>query len=483
MNLQPAPPASLTSLSKYPSFLSPPLLILPLICVISFGAAARAATIIDPDPERSSTEFGHAIVSIGDLTGDGVPDLAVGAPFQDGDFVSTDVSYGNPQNVGKVYLVDGATHAIFNQLTDPEFDLVQDQHFGGQIGASLAAVGDLDGDGMTDIIAGVPHHIGEPDAKEEILGGKALVFSGETGALLFTLEDPTEEEDGRFGAAVAALGDVDNDGVADLLVGVPGKDIGGEDGVPNVGLAYVFSGGTGGLIRTVNHPDFGGAEAGAGFGSALANAGDIDHDGVSDMIIGAPGEGHVFVFSGATGTQIFDIASPTADAIPSFGFAVDGGKDFNRDGTPDLVIGAPLSRGLRGAAYVFNGSTGSLLRKLKPAVTQTFARFGASVLASDDITGDGQPDIIVGAPDQNVNGLTHAGEVFVINGRNGKVFQSLTAASPQSGARFGSALSSADFDGDGKSTAIVGVPDQTINLDGGTGMIVTHVQMGQVEIQ
>jgi hypothetical protein len=191
----------------------------------------------------------------------------------------------------------------------------------------------------------------------------------------------------------------------------------------------------------------------------------------------------VFVFSGATGTQILDIASPAADAIPSFGFAVDGGKDFNRDGTPDLVIGAPLSRGLRGAAYVFNGSTGSLLRKLKPAVTQTFARFGASVLASDDITGDGQPDIIVGAPDQNVNGLTHAGEVFVINGRNGKVFQSLTAASPQSGARFGSALSSADFDGDGKSTAIVGAPDQTINLDDGTGKIVTHVQMGQVEIQ
>jgi hypothetical protein len=138
-----------------------------------------------------------------------------------------------------------------------------------------------------------------------------------------------------------------------------------------------------------------------------------------------------------------------------------------------------LSNKLRGAAYTFNGSTGQLLRTLKPSVRQNFARFGASVFASDDITGDGKPDIVVGAPDQNVNGFTHAGEVFVFNGGTGRVFQSLTSASPQSGARFGLAVSSADFNGDGKNTAIVGTPDQSlVTLDS-----VTHVQIGQVEIQ
>jgi len=459
-------------------------IILPCVCVIGLVSAAGARTFTDPDPEVSSTEFGHAIVVIGDVTGDGIPDLAVAAPFQDGDFTSTAMGYGDPQNVGKIYLVDGATFNVFNQLTDPEFDLIQPQHFGGQLGGSLAVIADINGDGIKDIIGGVPHHIGDPNTMEAlILGGKVLVFSGKTGALLFDLQDPTETEGGRFGYAVAGLGDINGDGFADMLVGAPGRDIPDEDGVRHVGLCYIFSGKTGQAIRTVNHPDFGGAEAGALFGSSVANAGDVDGDGVTDMIIGAPGEGHVFVFSGASGTQIYDMISPVADPIPSFGFAVDGGKDFDGDGKPDFVIGAPLSKNMRGAAYTFNGNTGQLLRTLKPSVVQNFARFGASVFASDDITGDRRADILVGAPDQNVNGVTHAGEVFVINGGNAKVFQSLISASPQSGARYGLAVSSADFDGDGKNTAIVGVPDKSLRLDDGTGTIVTHVQIGQVEIQ
>ena len=455
-------------------------IILPCVCVIGLVSAAGARTFTDPDPEVSSTEFGHAMVVIGDVTGDGIPDLAVAAPFQDGDFTSTAMGYGDPQNVGKIYLVDGATFTVFNQLTDPEFDLIQPQHFGGQLGGSLAVITDINGDGVKDIIGGVPHHIGDPDEREqEILGGKTLVFSGKTGALLFDLQDPTETEGGRFGYAVAALGDINGDGFADMLVGAPGRDIPDEDGIRHVGLCYIFSGKTGQAIRTINHPDFGGAEAGALFGSSVANAGDVDGDGVTDMIIGAPGEGHVFVFSGASGAQIYDMISPVAEnGLPSFGFAVDGGKDFNRDGKPDFVIGAPLAKNMRGAAYTFNGSTGQLLRTLKQPVLQNFARFGASVFVSDDITGDGRPDILVGAPDQNVNGVAHAGEAFVFNGGNAKLFQSLTSASPQPGARYGSAVSSADFNGDGKNTAIVGVPDKSLTLGA-----VTHVQIGQVEIQ
>jgi hypothetical protein len=340
----------------------------------------------------------------------------------------------------------------------------------------------LDNDGVTEILAGVHHHIGDPDHKEEINCGKALVFSGKTGTLLFTLEDPDEQEDGRFGAAVAGLGDINGDGVPDMLVGAPGRGTaveGSDEGLVTVGGAYVFSGKTGLLILTITHPDFGGAEEGAEFGFSVSNAGDVDKDRISDMLIGAPGEGHVFVMSGATGAVIFDIVSPISDALPSFGYSVSGNRDFNRDRAPDFLIGAPLQNGLQGGAYIYNGSDGSLQRQLQPPVPQNYARFGATVLASDDISGDRRPDAVVSAPDQDVNGLTHAGQVYVFDGRRGRLFQTLTSTIPQSGARFGMALQSVDFDGDRKATVVVGTPDQSANLNDG----LTHVQIGQIEIQ
>jgi len=78
-----------------------------------------------------------------------------------------------------------------------------------------------------------------------------------------------------------------------------------------------------------------------------------------------------------------------------------------------------------------------------------------------------------------VDGLTHAGQVYVFDGRKGRLFQTLTGAIPQSGARYGMALHSADFDGDGKATVIVGTPDQSVTTNDG----ITHVQIGQIEIQ
>ena len=164
-----------------------------------------------------------------------------------------------------------------------------------------------------------------------------------------------------MGAAVAGLGDVDGDGVPDVAVGVPGKDIGGEDGSANVGLVYLFSGQTGALIRTLNHPDQGGAEAGAAFGSALANAGDVDGDEASDVLIGAPGEGHVFVFSGKTGNLLFDIASPATEDLHSFGAAVAGGKDFNHDGKLDLLLAGNFD-GVKPEIGRMSGSYGLYLR-------------------------------------------------------------------------------------------------------------------------
>ena len=458
---------------------APSQLWLALAILPCFFIAANATTLLDPRPEPSTTRFGLTIVTMGDLNGDGVPDLAVAAPFQDGDFDSTQRSFGKPQNVGKIFLIDGANLSILNELNDPEFQRVQLRHFGGQIGASMAAVGDLNGDGITDLIAGVPHHIAGTDVDEaEINAGEAFVFSGKDGLVLFTLSDPTSEEDGKMGAAVAGLGDVDGDGVPDLAVGVPGKDIGGEDGIPNVGLVYLFSGQSGALIRTLNHPDQGGAEAGAAFGSALANAGDVDGDGASDVLVGAPGEGHVFVFSGKTGNLLFDITSPVTEDLHSFGAAVAGGKDFNGDGKPDFVVGSPNLEGLRGAAYIFNGSDGSLQRTLLPKRRQPFAKFGASLYVSNDLTGDRRPDVAVGAPGQNVNGLLQAGAITIFDGRRGRVVQTISSASPQMRGLFGTGIAAADFDGDRTETIIAGTPNENAVIE-----TVSHLEIGQIEIQ
>lgn len=477
MNSPRNPRSVLPSLTRWPDPFATPFLIGFLLLALVSGAGATV--VLDPLPEPSTTLFGYCVVSTGDVNGDGVPDFAVGAPFQDGDFVSTDMGFGRPANVGKVFIIDGATSAVLSQMNDPDFELIQPQHFGGQLGSSISVSADINGDGVADLIAGVPQHVANPDNKTTIaiLGGKALVFSGKNGALLFTLNDPTVEEDGRCGAAVAALGDVNADGTADFAVGVPGKDIGGEDGIANVGLVYIFSGKTGALLRTLNDPPRGGAEAGAAFGSAIANAGDVNGDGVTDVLIGAPGEGRAYLFNGKTGALLLSIVSPVSEAVPSFGYAVSGGQDFNRDRKPDLVIGAPLQSNFSGAAYVFDGTSGALIFKLKSPTPQTFARFGASVLASADITGDRRADIVVGAPDQNVTGFNSAGEAFVFDGQRGRVKQTLMSATPQGHAGFGTGLTSAVFPGNRAATAVIGVPYKDSNTGG-----IPHLQMGQIEI-
>lgn len=458
--------------------LAPPRLTLVLLCAVALATSARASVLQDPLPEPSTTLFGKSIVSLGDITGDGVPDFVVAAPFQDGDVVSQAMGFGLPQNVGKLFVIDGATLAVLNLMNDPEFEVIQVQHFGGQLGASLAVSADINGDGVPDIIAGDPNHTFMPGVlDQQILNvGKALVFSGTDGSVLFTLLEAEPEEDGHFGAAVAAVGDVDSDGIPDFAVGTPGSDIGGEDGVQNVGAVFVYSGKTGQLIRTLNDPPRGGAEAGAAFGSALANAGDVDGDGVQDVVVGAPGEGRVYVFSGHSGNLLYSMISPLNDAIPSFGAAVAGGQDFTEDHKPDIVVGAPLSNRNQGIAYIYDGQNGTVWRKLKSPTPQSFANFGAAVYASTDITGHKHPDAIVGAPGQNVGTLLGAGQAFVFDGR-GHLSSTLTSATPQDHAGFGLGLCTAVFPGSQVATPIVGAPYKDGVVDG-----INHLQLGQIEV-
>ena len=453
-----------------------------MACLLALSLSTNrvaASTLLDPDPENSTTRFGYCIAVTGDLDADGIADLAVGAPFQDGDFVNIDPTYGKPQNVGKVFLISGSTLSVIRQLNDPQFQMIQKLKFGGQFGSSIAAVADVNGDGVTDILVGVPHYSIDAGAADVINAGRVFLFSGKDGSVLLTLDDPAPAEGARFGFAVAGLGDVNGDGLPDLLVGVPKKDASEE--LPDVGMAYVFSSRDGSLIRSLDPPSQGGGEANGRFGSAVAEAGDVTGDGVSDILIGAPGDSRVFVLSGATGTVIFTILSPVTERLASFGFAVAGGKDLDGDGKPDFAIGAPLANGLKGAAYIFNGSDGSLQRRLRgPA--QNFAKFGSTVALSADSTGDGRPDILVGAPDQTLNGLLNAGEAFIFKGSNGRLVKSITSAQPKAFAGFASALGAGEFNGNGALETVTGAPFETADIIQGHDLV-THPQIGQIEIQ
>jgi hypothetical protein len=458
-----------------------PVTILALMFSGLLITGAWASSLLNPEPEDSSTRFGQSVAVIGDINGDGVPDLAVGTPFQDGDFDSGN-GFGPPQDVGKVWLINGASLSVITQLNDPFFQVPRSfPKFGSFTGFSVASTGDLNHDGVSDVLVGVPHHSNfDIDA---INSGQAFVFSGANGSVLFTLTDPDEDEGNRMGYAVAGLGDVNGDGVRDLLVGIPKKD--SEDGLlKDIGSAIIFSGANGSLIRSLNPPDQGGAEANGRFGTAVADAGDVNHDGKDDILIGAPGDRRAYVFNGATGALIFTInspASPAQEKIPSFGAAVAGGQDLDGDGTPDFVIGAPLQNSLRGAAYIFKGSNGTLLRRLS-GPSQAFAEFGTSVAVSPDITGDGRPDVLVGAPDVTVNGLQNAGQVFVFRGSNGRLSRTLSSEEPTAYSGFGFAVTTGDFNGNGTPEIVIGVPFQDANLNEG-GDIHTHLQIGQIEIQ
>ena len=236
----------------------------------------------------------------------------------------------------------------------------------------------------------------------------------------------TGEAGDYFGWAVSALRDVNRDGADDAIVGEPGSLAG--DG----GTTWVLSGRTGDVLRR-----FDGA-AGDENGFAIADAGDVDRDGYHDVISGAPRqtgdtEGHAFLYSGRDGSTLHTFAGTAAG--DSFGAAVSSAGDVNRDGRPDLLIGAPGQPG-GGMAYVFSGRTYELLCRIPPPdATHSFG-YGTGTTA--DLDGDHVPDEIVGG----------GGTAYVFSGRDGhRLFELPPPAAPHAfGTFFLAGLGDLDHD-------------------------------------
>jgi FG-GAP repeat protein len=384
---------------------------------------------------------------------------------------------------------------------------------------------DFDNDGFADLAVGVPLE----DVQGRDGAGAVNVLYGSAGGLTGTGSQlfwqgasgvaGTAEATDEFGSSLAA-GDFDNDGFADLAVGVPLEAIGSIRGAGAVNILYGSANGLTGTGSQLFRQGAGGVagnlEAGDSFGSALS-AGDFDNDGFSDLAVGAPDEaigtvrfaGAINVLYGSadgltgTGSQAFwqgpsGGVAGNPQSEDGFGSSLAAG-DFNNNGLADLAVGVPgesmgvLSRGGAGAVNVLYGSAGGLrgtgsqlFRQGAGGVGGTLEfgdGFGAALSAGNFGNG-AAADLAVGVPLEDITGHENAGAVNVLYGSAG----GLTGAGGQmfwqgpggvtgtleSFDWFGDALSAGDFNNNGPAELAVGVPHEaigTVSLAGAVNVL------------
>ena len=330
---------------------------------------------------------------------------------------------------------------------EPEFDLLgaPTELFGGFV----SIVGDVDGDDLADVA------VCASGPTEDVI----RLYSGRDGRFLRALPPFSPVSTNVLGHVVEGLGDLDGDGRAELVVG---------DGASSA--ARVESGANGKtLFRFRGKP-------GDGFGTAVANAGDVNADGVTDVVVGAlhpfgNGREYVSVFSGRDGSRIRTLrahAPGRTRGSERFGASVAGAGDVNRDGFDDIAVGAPLGgtyvfvpgfppfvpphweSDRSGSVRVFSGADGALLL----TVTGDRERLGLgySVAGVGDVDGDGHADLAAGTSNAEDPGPGYA---RVISGRDGSTLHTWLEAEPLF-QQFVSVAAAGDLDGDGRPDVLVG---------------------------
>jgi hypothetical protein len=298
---------------------------------------------------------------------------------------------------------------------------------GDQLGSGIEAAGDTNHDGIPDVVASGPG-----------AAGVARIYSGRDGRVLQTFKSKNAAE--VFGNHVAGVGDFNRDGYADVLVGAPGKP--GEKKV--AGSAYLFSGKEGRLLLELH-----GERPGDQFGSAVSGHSDAKEQ---LLVIGAPGagathHGRVYVYrAGTAGPRWTFDADETGRAFGMMFLSIPG--DLDGDGAADIYASdwSNAAKGpSTGRVYVYSGKTGAPLLTLTGETAGE--GFGTSPSVAGDVDGDGRPDLIVGAW-QYGGAAISGGRAYLYSGRDGKLLKTLTSRAP--GDTFGfDAVGLGDVDGDG----------------------------------
>jgi hypothetical protein len=315
--------------------------------------------------------FGGALDLVGDVDGDAIDDVLVGAPY----------SNINLYSAGSAWLLSGATGAALQTWRGSGLN--------DQLGLALASVDDADGDGLADVVIGVPNYAGSSVA------GSAELRSSATGALLRTYLGVLAG--GAFGASVTALDDLDGDGVRELLIGAPGA-----------AAFYVYDGATGTQrFQQVS------IQSGSNLGWSSARCDDVDGDGVADLLVSSPFwrdlngtvVGRLQVRSGVDGSTLRCHYGENTSSFQNdfYGYTVVSLTDRDSDGVRDYATCAwGWGSCQQGRVYVYSGASGSELARFDGMACGDFAGFALADLG--DVDHDGVGDLGIGYPNRGPSG-------------------------------------------------------------------------------
>jgi Ca2+-binding RTX toxin-like protein len=402
--------------------------------------------------DAANDHLGRSVSGAGDINGDGIDDLIVGAPLGDNGGLSAGEAY-------VIFGKAGATRGTIDltTLTASDGFIIQGDAAGDRAGRRVSSAGDINGDGFDDFLIGAIYASPNSNGRTYVIFGK----EGETRANIdlsslsatdgFFIQGAYGYD--QFGISVSAAGDVNGDGIDDLIIGAPRNDIYGSPYA--AGATYVIYGKSGPTRADIQVNPF---ALGDGFailgdatndaaGYSVSSAGDVNGDGIGDLIVGAytgdnggSNAGEAYVIFGKEGTSraLIDLTNLSASdgfiiigdvAGDLLGNSVSGGGDVNGNGYDDLIIGAPFGDdgGDRcGEVYVIFGRAGSVRANIDLSnLAQgdgliivgdlTMDTFGYSVSTAGDVNGDGLADILVGAPLADDHGAL-SGKAFIIYG-------------------------------------------------------------------
>ncbi|PUE22711.1 hypothetical protein B9Z39_16930, partial [Limnohabitans sp. JirII-29] len=450
----------------------------------------------------------------GDVNGDGLADLLVGASFSSTSAGST---------AGRSYVVFGtsATHAInLSALAACSGGFVIDGACAGdQSGRSDSSAGDVNGDGLADLLIGAPQ--GDPSTGLD--AGRSYVAWGTTGTSVIQLSAVAAGSGGfvidgacagdKSGGSVSGAGDVNDNGLADLLLGGP---VSGSNSGSTAGGSYVVFGSTSTSpihLSAVNAGVGGfvvisGQSTGDHNGTSVSSAGDVNGDGLAHLLVGAPASdpnarnlaGRSYVVGGTTATSAINLSAVAAGtggfvnhrqaSGDNSGASVAGVGDVNGHGLAHLLVGAPFSSLNAVGSYLVFGTTRTNAINLS-AVTAGTGGFvmdgecsgnqrGYSVSRAGDVNGDGLADLLVSAPLSSTSTGPQAGHTYLVLGTTSTstIELSNVAAGPGgfviNGACAGdqssfSVSSARDVNGDGLADLLVSAPFSSTGAGSNTG--------------